>query len=447
MYWDVNGDQALQSTRQAAVRVHVPNDLQQTKTPVCYAGSYGHTARECTISTSDGTIESATTQALQPRQTLTYVASFQKGYFQPSKWYETIGEYWKQIVATLLPILVLGGGSAIYWWRKGRDAKGSGIIIPQYDAPDHMKPLGVGALIDFKVDNHDMTATIIDLAVHGYLKIIETKEDKLIGKDKLTYRLQLRKSDFSGLDANEALLLKTLFTKPEVGAETYLAANKNTLYKVAATIKKNVKSELQDAGYFRRNVRGKELVRHTFLRLLFVAFIVATGCILLALAKPSFFVGCTIGGLVAVPFLLALDARTAKGVAAKEHIQGLKLYLEVAEKDRLKKLQAPNAPYAANAHEPVKTVDLFEKLLPYAMVLGVEKQWAGQFESLYTSPPDWYNGNWTTFNAFYLASSLSGGMDSAVNGAFSAPSSSGSSGFGGGGFSGGGGGGGGVGGW
>jgi uncharacterized membrane protein YgcG len=81
------------------------------------------------------------------------------------------------------------------------------------------------------------------------------------------------------------------------------------------------------------------------------------------------------------------------------------------------------------------------------MVLGVEKDWAKQFEGMYTSPPDWYAGNWQTFNAVYLASAISDSMVSSVNTAFTAPSSSGSSGFGGGGFSGGGGGGGGGGGW
>jgi uncharacterized membrane protein len=158
-------------------------------------------------------------------------------------------------------------------------------------------------------------------------------------------------------------------------------------------------------------------------------------------------VGIVAGLLIAIACLAALDARTAKGVAAKEHAQGLKMYLEVAEKDRLQKLQGPDAAYAPKTAGPKKTVELFEKLLPYAMVLGVEKQWAEQFKDLYTSPPDWYSGHWTSFNAGYLAGSLNSGVGSAVSGAFSAPSSSGSSGFGGGGFSGGGGGGGGGGGW
>ena len=106
-------------------------------------------------------------------------------------------------------------------------------------------------------------------------------------------------------------------------------------------------------------------------------------------------------------------------------------------------LQSPSAPYAPQTAEPIKTVELFEKLLPYAMVLGVEKDWAEQFQDIYTAPPEWYNGSWSTFNAVNLTNSLGSSM-SAMNSSFAAPASSGS-GFAGG--AGGGGGGGGGGGW
>lgn len=442
LYWDVNGDQWQQSFNHVTAILHIPAELGQTKPPLCYAGNYGAIKQQCSVVDAGNTIRAVTLDPLSTHQTLTYVAAFQKGYFKPAKWYETVGEYWQQIAGVLLPIVVLGAGSAWYWWRKGRDAKGTGIIVPHYDAPDGLKPIVVGALVDFKVDNRDITATIIDLAVRGYIKIIENKKQR-IGKDKLSYILQLEKIDFSELDPNETALLTTLFSDLKSGAQTDLSASKNKLYKTAAILKKNIRDALKTDGYFRRDPLSAGAVVRS---LLWIAVLVVAGAILFVMAGPIFLAGLGIGLLIALPFWLALDARTAKGVVALEHILGLKLYLEVAEKDRLKKLQAPDAKYAANATEPVRTVELYEKLLPYAMVLGVEKQWSKQFEHLYTSPPDWYSGNWTTFNAVYLASSLNDGIGSAINTAFSAPSSSGSSGFGGG-FSGGGGGGGGGGGW
>jgi uncharacterized membrane protein len=98
----------------------------------------------------------------------------------------------------------------------------------------------------------------------------------------------------------------------------------------------------------------------------------------------------------------------------------------------------------------IKTPELFEKYLPYAMAFGVERSWARAFDDIYQSPPDWYRGNdFGGFRAHSFTNSLS--RMSSVTGAAMATaprSGSGSSGFGGGGgFSGGGFGGGGVGGF
>ncbi len=442
LYWDVNGDQWQQTFRQVAVTVHLPTDLQQTRKPVCYAGGYGSAASNCTISTSDSTIEASTNQPLSPNQTLTYVASFKTGYFQPASWRDTLGEYAASLIKFLVPAILLGGGSFAYWLSKGRDPKGRGVIIPEYDPPDGLKPLAVGTINDFKLDNKDITATIIDLAIRGYFKIIETKQQKALRKDTLSYSLQLVKNDLTQLDANEVTLMKALFSQMTVGETVDVSALKNKLYTTSKSLSKTVEADLTTAGYFRANPLGAGKVLSVsaviiFVTIYFVGF---------ALGLPAA-AGLIFGAVIALVCSAFMAARTAKGVEAREHILGLKMYMNVAEKDRIEKLQGPDAQYAANAHEPVKTVDLFEKLLPYAMVLGVEKQWAGKFETLYTQPPTWYSGNWTTFNTVYLMNSLNSGFGGAVNTAFTAPSSSGSSGFGGGGFSGGGGGGGGGGGW
>jgi len=441
LYWNVNGDQWQQSFRQVAVTVVLPKGLNQTKQPVCYTGAYNSTARDCTISTSDGIINSATTGQLSANQTLTYVAGFQKGYFQPSKWYQTLGEYAKPLLEFLAPVLIIGGGSFLYWWFRGRDPKGTGIIVPQYEAPSGLKPIEVGTIIDFKTDNRDITATIVNLAIHGYLKIIESQQQRALQKDKVNYSLQLTNADFSQLDASETLLMAALFSGQPVGAVVDVSDLKNKLYTTAKALSKTVEKNLTDAGYFRSNPLNSGVV----LKIVVGCLVFATFYLWKVIGLP-FSAGCLLAAIIAVFFASSFAARTQKGVAAKEQILGLKLYLQVAEKDRLEKLQGPDAQYAANAGEPVKTADLFEKLLPYAMVLGVEKQWAGQFAGLYTSPPSWYSGNWAAFNSYYLVTSLSDGIGSAVNTAFSAPRSSGSSGFGGG-FAGGGGGGGGGGGW
>jgi uncharacterized membrane protein len=125
--------------------------------------------------------------------------------------------------------------------------------------------------------------------------------------------------------------------------------------------------------------------------------------------------------------------------------------MEMAEAERIRYLQGPEGaekiPTGLDTEDPKEKLKLFEKLLPYAMLFGIEKKWAKQFEGLYTQPPEWFHGNnLNSFSTGYLIGSL-GSIKSASSAVFTSPQSSGSSGFGGGGFSGGGGGGGGGGGW
>jgi uncharacterized membrane protein YgcG len=185
--------------------------------------------------------------------------------------------------------------------------------------------------------------------------------------------------------------------------------------------------------------------------------------IFLTLFAIPFFIGELVGGFFFIQFsspamiiLLALiftvnivfyhllKAPTLLGRKALDQIEGFKLYLSVAEKDRLDMIRSPE-----------KTPELFEKFLPYAFALDVENEWSEKFADILKSvstadtktySPRWYSGtNWSALNASAFTSSFSSGFSSAVSSSSTAPGSS--SGGGGGGSSGGGGGGGGGGGW
>jgi len=440
LYWDVNGDQWMQPFDQVTAAFHLPSGVQRTiQSPVCFTGAFGSTDKACQVQTNGKTITVQATSALAAYETLSSVIGFQKGYFRPANWYETLAEYSKQLAALLLPPLVIGGWAFLYWRKYGRDAKGRGTIVPQYDAPDKLKPIEVGGLVDFKVENRDMTATIIDLAIRKYIKIIETKKNRMLGKDKLDYSFELLNPNTIALAAIEQDLVKGMFG--DTRAVTVSELKKGKFYTTVKKIHDSVHEDLTKQGYFRSNPT-KSTTRMIAVIVILLIVMVASINVL----TPWLLLGNILAIGIVIIFSVLMPSRTAKGVAAREHAEGLKLYLNTAEKERLKMLQGPDAPYAASAHEPTKTVALFEKLLPYAIVMGVEKDWAAQFKDIYTQPPDWYGGNWATFNAVVLTSNLSGTMQSSMDSAFSAPSSSSSSGFGGG-FSGGGGGGGGGGGW
>jgi len=136
-------------------------------------------------------------------------------------------------------------------------------------------------------------------------------------------------------------------------------------------------------------------------------------------------------------FYELLKAPTRIGRQVLDEIEGFRVYLSVAEEDRLNFI-----------HPPEETPELFEKFLPYAMALGVENEWGERFAGILNRAgykPGWYAGpHWSHMHPGGFASGLSSGISSSVSSASAAPgSSSGTSG----GSSGGGGGGGGGGGW
>ncbi len=446
-YWDINGDQWPEQTNHVSLQLQLPDDLQLSKQqPICYVGGYGSSSRDCTVTVnqSQHRLNVETNSRLLSNQTLSLVAGFQKGYFRPSTLLESIGEYKANIFGFLVPFLLFVIPTGWYWFTRGRDPKGRGVIVPEYDVPEGLSALDVGTIIDFKTDNKDLTATIIGLAVRGYIKIIEQTEERRLRRNLSKYTLRLINTDKSGLTTHECTLLEGIFTDYTKDAEVDLSYLKYKLSAIATTLRKQVNDDLLARGYFKKNL-PVVAISGIGASLIFVLFFVMGALQGLHLPAAVAF-GAVAGGVLAVLFIYFSSARTAKGVEAKEHTLGLKMYLQFAEADRIKMLQSPNARYGTHGPGPAHTVELFEKLLPYAIILGVETDWAKQFEDIYRTPPDWYSGQWTTFNILYLTSSLSDGIGGAVNSAFSSPSSSGSSGFSGGG-AGGGGGGGGGGGW
>jgi uncharacterized membrane protein YgcG len=240
-----------------------------------------------------------------------------------------------------------------------------------------------------------------------------------------------------------------------VGQEVKLADLKNKAYKEVEIMAKNIPKKLFEQGYFTSNPQS---AFSTYLKpcLALALFFIAVAIFFILIGFLTFPGGFFLAVLLPLGFslivfnLLAsviMPAKSAQGTEAKEYLLGLKEYIKLAEADRLKYLQTPEgAKEYGNASENSTKIKLFEKLLPYAIIFGLEVEWVNSFKDIYSQPPDWYQGNWSTFNTGLLLGSING-FTEASSVSFAAPGSSGGSGFGGGGFSGGGGGGGGGGGW
>lgn len=397
----------------------------------CYRGVYG-VAQSCGFGSVQKLGADFKTTNLGQNKGITIDIDFKKGTVLPPTQKELLLEQlkkWWSIIVPLLTFIIL----CVLWYKKGRDPKGRGTIITQFDAPDGLTPAEVGTLVDQGADDKDVFAEIIYLATKGYLKIFKEEKKGIFGTED--YTLTLLKSTSQVENVVDQKLLQALFKYAPVNEVTSnsekkvgtvkLSSLKNKFYIDLKVIQSHLYSTLTTLGYFKKNPAK---VRTTYVVIGFVIAgiaIVALGSNVSLIVRASLL----LSGICVCIFGFFMPARTQKGVEAREHILGLKNYLSVAEKDRIDFHNAPE-----------KNPETFEKFLPYAMVLGVEKVWAKQFADL-SIQPSWYgSSSGSALNAIAFTSGMSHFSSVATSSMASSPSSSGGGGSSGGGFGGGGGG-------
>jgi uncharacterized membrane protein len=434
LYWNVTGNEWLVPIGQSKAIIVLPGSINAEEITVdCFAGPTGstnHCVSDRYVYSGQNMVNKLvfTDDKLKAGEGLTVVVGFPKGIVAKPSFFdlawETFRDNWVLAIPFITFIVLF-----YLWFTRGRDPKGRGTIIAQYQAPNGLTPAEAGTIIDEKAHKHDISAEIINLAIKGYLKINRIEGKGILKSDD--YELHKLREGDDLVNKFESKLFKALFSLDKKVIK--LSELKNKFYKDLEKIKKEIYQSTVTKKYFLKNpnkVRGAYL---------------GIGIVILVLSwfsGPiySWFgvISLAISGLLIIIFSFFMPRKTRQGVLAKEHILGLKQYLTVAEKDRIKFHNAPE-----------KNPKHFEKLLPYAMVLGVEQDWAKQFEGIYDKQPDWYNdSSGAHFSAFALASSLNSFQTKANTTLASRPSSasSGGSGFSGG-FSGGGFGGGGGGSW
>ncbi|KKR70082.1 MAG: hypothetical protein UU13_C0014G0008 [Candidatus Nomurabacteria bacterium GW2011_GWB1_40_7] len=435
IYWNVTGNDWNIPIYAASATVFLPSGVTAIQSS-CYYGLEGST-EQCSLENEADNLSYNFTAPvpLGAGEGLTVAVSFPKGIVTPYTWAEKyLDTLLPWLIAILLPFLTLIF-SLRHWYKKGKDPKGTGVIVSQYDVPGDLTPMEVTGILSEKISASNISAEIIYLATKGFLKIKQT-EEKVLGLFNTTdYELTKLKDSGDALNEFDRKLLRGLFSSEVVK----LSDLRNVFYSQIKGIADSAADGLLTKGYYKnlggiKNSAGR-LILMIFMTIWASGFFGGILGVLFFNGNPfplmfGIFLSFIIYGIVSYFY----PAKTEKGVATREYILGLKDYLRIAEKDRLLFHNAPE-----------KKPEIFEKLLPYAMVLGVANIWAKEFEGIYTTPPSWYSGSSNTaFSAVMFSNSLSSFSSYASSSMTSSPSGSGS---GGGGSSGGGGGGGGGGGW
>lgn len=496
LYWNVTGNAWAFPIDSAQAVIELPPGAKILQS-AAYTGRMGAKGRDFNVRESGPKkIIFNTTKELYPGSGLTVAVAWPKGVVRPPSDTDKVGfwlrDYLNLVVGGAGLLLVLGF-YLVSWSRVGKDPE-AGTIIPLFAPPPGFSPAAVRNLMRMGFDDRTVAAALVDMAVKGYLTI------ENIGK---AYTLHKRGKGYKTLSRGEQNLGSKLFS----GGDTLEMKNKNhsVIQDSRDALRETLKKELEKA-YFVANSNylasgiilsilsvgavilasmnhsgsastvswllvwigaGVALAFWSLNRWGSVADtatsvfkkISALGLGLFAVAYfiVKIFTATFISQifplivialvliLTGVNFLFyrLLKSPTLTGRKVMDQIEGFKLYLSVAEKERLNLLNPPE-----------KTPELFEKYLPYALALDVENEWSEQFATVLAQAsadgrgytPIWYyGGSYHDVGSSRFVSNLGGAFAGAISSSATAPGSS--SGSGGGGFSGGGGGGGGGGGW
>jgi hypothetical protein len=376
LYFNVTGNDWPVPIDSAMAIILFPPNAANNLRGQAFTGVYGSEGRDATVTINGNVVKVSTNNTLDMREGLTADVYITKGILtEPSQLTFALW-FIRSNVIVLLPLWAFVV-MFFFWWTKGRDPKADISVAPMYDPPKDMTPAEVGALTNDAVHPRDITSTLVDLAVKGYLKIEEVESKMLLfsHRDYIFHSLKPQGS-WSSLEAHERVMLKHMF--PADATQIRMSELRNQFYVAIPTIKEDILAELRAKGMY--SVDPDSAHAYVFIGVLLTAlpFVLLQ---VFKIADVLASVGMVIlAGIISllIVFLFAriMPAKSLKGVRTKIEILGLQEFINRVDADRLKRMPP----------------DTFEKILPYAMVLGIENRWAKSFEGIVQNPPTWYVG-------------------------------------------------------
>lgn len=421
---------------QARVEVRLPQPVPVARMEAeGYTGPQGASGQNYRAELpGPGTARWYLTQPLAPREGMTIVLSFPKGLVpQPSG-----GQRLAWLLKDNRGILVALAGFILLlvycirrWRQVGRDPR-RGVIIARYEPPQDRSPAELRYLMRRSYDMRCFTGDVLTMAVDGQLCI--ERDSRMLRSDR--WRLE-RTGDTGSSFPSAAALFSSLF--PGSVRTLELVKTNATRLQAARSAHTRVLDQRLHGSHFKRNGGSALLAFGIALATAVLAGVVSGGAGVFAIVAI-----CVAMLITVIVFSILVQAPTEQGRKLMDEVEGLKLYLSVAERDELKRVEGPG-------EEPSLDAERYQALLPYAVALDVEDAWTKKFTAAVgvaaaaavTAGIAWYRGGRIN-DLGSLAKAVGSGLNSSIASASTPPGSS--SGRGGGGSSGGGGGGGGGGG-
>jgi uncharacterized membrane protein YgcG len=444
LFWNVNGLDWAQQFGVVRANLYLEGETKDLFNGelTCFQGE-AESREACEFEARDDVLTFETTRPMNPGENLSFVVGFEPDSFEPYQ--EGVAGVVRSALAIIsFALSLFAAVFAIRLKLSSRDHPGRGVIVPEYLAPRD-KSVMLASFIDSsqKVINKSIAAQVLQLAVLKKVKIIEIEKKGKFGST--SYELEL--VDKSDLLPEAQEVVDVFFgSSAEPGARYQLRRSDDRVARQVSSMQSRIKSRVISSGYRRK-------VSNVWLPYVLSALSIVVGIGLVihmqTIGLVSFDwrtipVATSILSIIIVVIAIGsgLKPLTEEGREFYDYLKGLVMYMKLAEAERLRYLQSPKGAEKTqiDSNDKEQVIKLYEKLLPYAVLYGLEKDWFKVIGDYYESQgnnPYWYAGA----GAFSSRS-----FSSAVNSISTTTISTSSSGFSGGGGSGGGGGGGGGGG-
>lgn len=436
LYWNITGNEWEEPIDSAGAEIELPSGTTNIRT-LAFTGAYGSRSQDADIRVEGDRIEVHTRHGLAFHEGLTAVIGWDKGFVHEPSAFENFMLMVRSNAILFLPFIAFAVMFWL-WWNFGRDPKRLAISV-QYEPPDGLSPAEVGTLVDDEAAMRDITATLVDLAVKGYLVIEQVDTTQMLGllhHKEYIFHLKRPATEWTSAKPHEIAMLNALFDSGERDS-VKLSELQNHFYASLPGIRDRIFDALITDGYY---LHRPDTVRQGYIAAgVVIGVLIFAGGRLLGgnygVTQVTAFVSGLLTAAVICGFGWFMPARTVRGARTFEKVLGFEDFLGRVEGDRIERIE--------------KTPEMFEKFLPYAMALRVEKKWVQAFSNIAMQPPQWFQGGYgAAFYPYLLVNDLNAMSIQAGSTMASSPRSAGGSGLsGGGGFSGGGFGGGGGGGF
>lgn len=412
--------------------------------------SAGDSAAVATTRTNGNEVGFTLSRALSPQEGMTVVVAWPSGHIHPKPASSpldrlvTVLLWWPLLIPVIVFLFAFRA-----WDKTGRDPKEKSHVV-RYQPVDDVSPAGLGKLVYDTRTPHPriVVATLVDLAIRGFLRIEETTPNILVtltkdvraiahsmlrgesGSTDYIIHFVRGPSQWKGLKWHEERLLDGLISAAPSDGDTKrervrVSMLTNKFYVSLPEIFAATEFELVAKGYYRKSPGSVKVKWLSYASFPFLAgwaldVLMDRGLAVISddalgdsasvqLSRHALAIGIMLSSVILGIFAAIMPSRTVVGARAREAGLGFKEFLSRVE--------------------PMTSVEMFERYLPYAIAFGVEGNWAHAFEGIYVKPPSWYTGPMGEFSATSFGHRIGDLTLSAASSMSSKPSESGGGGL------------------